>query len=99
MSADGIRINHAALDQAASDMGSASKAIDSRLEALEQELNPLRNDWSGQAQASYTQAKAKWDQQMRELNTILAQAGQTVATSNVDYAQADKRGAASFEIG
>lgn len=93
---DGIRINYAALDQAAGDLGQASKDISSRLDALEQELNPLRNDWTGQAQNAYLQAKADWDRQMNELNAILAQASQTVSTSNQDYATADKRGAAQF---
>lgn len=96
---DGIRINHGALQQAAADMAQANKDIDNRLDTLEQELNPLRNDWSGQAQATYVQAKAKWDQQIRELNAILAQAGNSVTTSQQEYDQADKRGASAFQIG
>lgn len=96
---DGIRVNHAALQQAAGDMAQASKDIDNRLEALESELNPLRNDWSGQAQATYVAAKAKWDQQIRELNSILAQASGSVTTSQQEYDQADRRGANAFEIG
>lgn len=97
MSMDGIRVNHAGLDAAANDLKQGVNDIDTRLNQLEQELAPLRNDWSGQAQASYTVAKAKWDTAINEMKELLAQTSQTVHQSNQDYQAADKRGAAAFE--
>ena len=53
MSLDGLRVNHAGLDQAATDLGTTVKNIDDRLNRLESELAPLRSDWTGNAQQSY----------------------------------------------
>ena len=50
MNLDGIRVNHAALDQAAQDMYQTVKDIDDRMNRLESELAPLKSDWHGNAQ-------------------------------------------------
>ncbi len=98
MSMDGIRVNHAGLDQAAADLGRMVKDIDNRLNTLESELAPLRADWSGNAQMSYTQAKAKWDNAIEEMKLLLDDTSRTVYQSNADYQAADTRGARAFEI-
>ena len=98
MSLDGLRVNHAGLDTAAEDLGRAVKQIDDRLNRLESELAPLRSDWSGNAQQAYVAAKAKWDNAMNEMKTLLAETSTAVTQSNADYKAADQRGAASFDI-
>lgn len=98
MSMDGIRVNHAGLDQAANDLASGVKAIDNRLNQLEQELAPLKSDWTGNAQGAYQQAKGKWDTAINEMKQLLAETSTTVQQSNADYQAADKRGAAAFDI-
>ena len=85
MSLDGLRVNHAGLDQAATDLGTTVKNIDDRLNRLESELAPLRSDWTGAASLSYQQAKAKWDQGMADMKALLAEIGTAVSTSNSDY--------------
>jgi early secretory antigenic target protein ESAT-6 len=98
MTMDGLRVNHAGLDNAADDLGQAVKKIDDRLNRLEAELAPLRSDWSGNAQQAYTTAKAKWDNAMNEMKTLLAETSTAVMQSNQEYKAADQRGAASFDI-
>jgi WXG100 family type VII secretion target len=98
MSLDGLRVNHADLDAAADDLRRTVNAIDDRLSRLEQELAPLRSDWTGNAQQAYQTAKAKWDAAMQEMKTLLAETGSTVTQSNQEYMAADQRGAASFDI-
>lgn len=98
MSLDGIRVQHAALDQAAADMYQTVKDIDDRMNRLESELEPLRSDWAGSAQQAYTVAKAKWDWAIQEMRDLLDESHRTVYQSNADYAAADSRGAARFEI-
>jgi 6 kDa early secretory antigenic target len=98
MNMDGLRVNHAGLDQAADDLYSAVKKIDDRMNRLESELAPLRSDWSGQAQQAYTTAKAKWDNALREMRDLLDSTSKTVQQSNAEYRAADVRGANSFEI-
>ena len=98
MSLDGLRVNHAGLDQAATDLGTTVKNIDDRLNRLESELAPLRSDWTGNAQQAYVVAKTKWDTAMQEMKTLLADTSTAVVNSNAEYRAADARGAASFEI-
>lgn len=98
MSLDGLRVNHAGLDNAAEDMYRTVKDIDDRLNRLEQELAPLRSDWTGNAQQAYTTAKAKWDWAIKEMRDLLDETSKTVYQSNAEYKAADQRGAASFDI-
>jgi WXG100 family type VII secretion target len=98
MTLDGLRVNHAGLDTAAEDMYRTVKDIDDRLNRLEQELAPLRSDWSGNAQQAYTVAKSKWDGAIQEMRNLLDETSKTVTQSNAEYKAADQRGAASFDI-
>jgi 6 kDa early secretory antigenic target len=98
MNLDGIRVHHAALDQAAQDMYQTVKDIDDRMNRLESELAPLKSDWAGGAQQAYTRAKAKWDWAIQEMRDLLDESHKTVYQSNAEYMAADKRGAASFDL-
>jgi early secretory antigenic target protein ESAT-6 len=98
MNLDGIRVQHAALDQAAADMYQTVKDIDDRMNRLESELAPLKSDWHGNAQTAYTRAKAKWDWAIQEMRDLLDESHKTVYQSNAEYQAADKRGAAAFDI-
>ncbi len=98
MNLDGIRVQHAALDQAAADMYKTVQDIDERMNRLEDELAPLKSDWHGNAQLAYTTAKAKWDWAIQEMRDLLDDSHKTVYQSNAEYQAADKRGAAQFEI-
>lgn len=99
MNLDGLRVNHGSLEQAAADLMTGVKNIDDRMNRLEQELAPLKSDWTGNAQQSYTVARAKWDSAIQEMRDLLQETSRTVNTSNDEYRSADKRGAASFESG
>ena len=98
MNLDGLRVNHAGLDQAAQDLYNAVKEIDDRMNRLEGELAPLRSDWTGQAQNAYVTAKAKWDWAIQEMRNLLDDTSKTVYQSNAEYRAADQRGAAAFDI-
>ena len=98
MSLDGLRVNHAGLDTAADDLRRTVNAIDDRLSRLEQELAPLRSDWSGNAQRAYLGARARWDRAIREMRDLLDETGRAVLQSNAEYKAADQRGAASFDL-
>lgn len=98
MTLDGIRVNHAGLDRAAQDMQQTVKDIDDRMNRLEGELAPLRSDWDGNAKNSYLSAKLKWDRAIQEMRDLLDDSHRTVYQSNAEYAAADSRGAASFDM-
>lgn len=99
MNLDGLRVNHGGLEQAAADLYQAVKDIDDRMARLEGELEPLKSDWTGNAQQQYEVAKRKWNQAIDDMRNLLEDTSRTVNTSNEEYRSADKRGAAAFEIG
>ena len=94
-----IRVDHAALDQAAADMAHTVRAIAARLDDLESELAPLRGGWSGQAREAYDVAKRQWDAAMLEMSALLDEAGRAVSRSNAEYRARDLAGAARFGAG
>ena len=94
---DGLRVNHAALDTAASEMHRTVGRIDARLNQLEGELAPLRSQWSGHAKESYDVAKAQWDWAIREMRDLLDKSHATVYQSNDEYRAVDQRGANRFQ--
>ena len=96
MTFDGIKVQHGHLDAGAADVMKAARDIEARLDQLESDLNPLRNDWNGNAKLAYADAKAKWDQAMSEMTLLLQQASQGVDASNAEYKAADARGANRF---
>jgi WXG100 family type VII secretion target len=96
MTLDALRVNHAGLDTAAQDMCRTVREIDERMGRLEQELAPLRSDWTGSAQQAYRVAKSRWDRAIEEMRDLLDETSRTVQQSNADYRAADLRGAASF---
>lgn len=99
MQIEGIRVHHATLDRAVVDMQQTVREIDERLDRLERELAPLRSDWHGRAQEAYHQAKAIWDDAIRQMRELLDESRATVFQSNAEYQAADHRGAAQFQAG
>lgn len=93
---EGLRVNHADLDQAAHDLRQAVREIDDRMQRLEHELAPLRSDWTGQARDAYAVAKERWDRAIHEMRSLLDQTSLAVHQSNADYRAADQRGASGF---
>lgn len=96
MSFDGIKVQHSKLETGAADVMKAAKDIEARLNTLEDDLNPLRNDWNGSAKQAYADAKIKWDRAMSEMILLLEQASRGVDASNAEYRAADTRGANRF---
>jgi early secretory antigenic target protein ESAT-6 len=98
MNFDGLRVNHAGLDTAADDLRSTVQEIDDRMNRLEDELTPLRSDWTGQAQTAYAAARASWDRAVREMRDLLDETSRSVHLANAEYRAADRRGASAFEL-
>jgi early secretory antigenic target protein ESAT-6 len=96
MDLDGLRVDHAGLDQAAGDLMSVVDRIDGRLQSLERELAPLRTSWVGDAQRAYTVAQARWDTAVHEMRDLLRSTAEQVTVANEAYRAADARGARAF---
>jgi WXG100 family type VII secretion target len=98
MELDGLRVDHAALEQTADDLAAVVSRMRARLDQLEAELAPLRTGWVGEAQRSYVVAKARWDRAVEEMRALLATVSDQVRCSDAAYRAADLRGARAFDV-
>lgn len=94
---DGLKVDHARMQQTADDLMAIVSAIDARLHDLERELGPLRASWVGEAQEAYAAAKRRWDTAIAEMRDLLHRTSQLVTSADGEYRRADARGARSFE--
>lgn len=92
----GIHVDHAALAATAQQLLLGARRTGDRLDRLEQELAPLRGEWSGAARGAYDAAKAQWDAAVADTVQLLAQVGHAVEAADAAYRAADQRGAARF---
>jgi 6 kDa early secretory antigenic target len=93
---DVITVDHAALQQAATDLARAVTASEERVARLDAELAPLRTEWFGAAQEAYLEARAVWESAQRETRVLLARLGAGVAAAQQSYQEADRAGARAF---
>lgn len=91
-----LAVNFGGMDGLAGEIQAAVTTLRGRLDRLEQELAPLKGDWTGEASAAYQQAKAKWDQAINDLNATLQQTGAAVTDSSADYRRVENANRASF---
>lgn len=98
MELDGLKVIHGGLDRAAENLMDVVNAIDARLQRLEQELEPLRAGWVGDAQEAYARAKHRWDAAIVEMRDHLHHTSLQITQSNIEYGAADARGARAFDV-
>lgn len=85
-----MRVNFGAIATAAADIQSGANEVQSTLDTMDQQLQPLRANWTGEASQAYEAAKAKWTTAITDMKTLLADIGREVQTGGEDY-QATER--------
>lgn len=95
MNLDGIRVNHAAMNEVVERMRTAIRKNQQDLDNYYSALKGMA--WSGQQRAAFEEAKRKWEEDMRQMNDILTRGEQNVVMSHDSYNAADRRGAANFQ--
>lgn len=93
---DGLRVNHAELDNAAEQMKSTARQIDTTLNTLEQQVSGIVQAWGGEQKVAYESAKRTWDDAMKQMMALLDDNSRTVYDANSAYREADRRGANRF---
>jgi WXG100 family type VII secretion target len=80
-----LKVDFGALDAAAADISTRAGQIEARLAQMDQELAPLRADWTGAASEAYQGAKAAWTEAIAEMRQVLGRLGSAVHQSNAAY--------------
>ncbi len=91
-----LKVNFSALSTASPDMMSGANQIEARLAEMDASLQPLRANWSGEAAASYEQAKARWTAAITDMKALLADIGRAVDSSSQDYLATERANAARW---
>ena len=91
-----IKANYATIDQAGSDISDGARQIQETLDAMDAELQQLQQNWDGQAQQAYLQAKAKWSEGMNDMRQVLGAIGSHVSDAAGSYRATDSSAAQAF---
>ena len=91
-----IKYGFGEIDAAASDIQATSGRINSLLDGLKAQIQPMVSSWEGQSSTAYQEAQQKWDRAAAELNTILATISNTVRDCNDRMAEVNRKAAASW---
>ena len=91
-----IKVNHGDMANIIDTLSNGVKKMDGELSSLENRINKLKAEFTGEAANAYAEAQAKWDRAVAEIQQALAQSAAFVGQSQQDMHDADKRGAAGF---
>jgi early secretory antigenic target protein ESAT-6 len=90
---DTIKVSFAGLSQGAADIGRSASMIQSHLDQLKRDLQPLVHDWTGHAADMYQGHQRDWDQAAADLQQVLASIGTAVSRAGEDYADGERNNA------
>ncbi|MDU0478732.1 WXG100 family type VII secretion target [Staphylococcus chromogenes] len=91
-----IKYSFGEIESAAADINATSGRINSLLDELKSQLQPMVATWEGTSSSAYQEAQAKWDRSAAELNTILATIASTVRQGNDRMSEVNRLAAASW---
>jgi early secretory antigenic target protein ESAT-6 len=91
-----LAVSFSGLDGISNEIAAGVTALQRRLDALEQDLVPLKSDWTGEAANAYQQAKMKWDGAIADLKATLNQTGTAVQDSRGQYMSTENKNASAF---
>ena len=67
----------------------ADMAIQRVLTDLENVINPLRASWSGASEAEYVMVQNRWNNDIGQMNALLAQYASTLSEMSINYGTTD----------
>ena len=92
-----IKVSFSAIQQLATDVQNESNKIQTSLDTLDSEVKKLYGSWDGQAQQAYQASKAKWDQKMADMHSILQELHGKVGEAGIQDQNTEARNASRFE--
>jgi ESAT-6 family protein len=90
-SSDQLVVDFAAMHQAAADIQSAINKLNSDLDQLNQDAQPLVSTWAGSAQAAYQQRQQTWTNAANDLTQMLRDIQKALVESTSDFNSTENR--------
>lgn len=91
-----IKVNYAALEQAAGEVNKAQKLMETKLEQVEARVKKLAATWEGDAQVAYNAAQDKQNVAQSEYAQVLGQIEIAILDAKERYATGEKNITDSF---
>jgi 6 kDa early secretory antigenic target len=90
-----IKVDYAAMEDAAQVIQSSSRTIEDKLSELDSQLKKIQ--WEGGDREAYLAHKAKWNQAIADMNQILLQISGAVSTARQGYGETEQAGVNSWQ--
>lgn len=87
---EGMKVDFATIHRAAQDCEDTTKQLQTQFDNLKNDLNPLKNTWTGDARTSYEAAQTQWDQKFDDLKQVLAKIAIALPQVADGYQSTDK---------
>ncbi|MGW7357431.1 WXG100 family type VII secretion target [Streptomyces sp. NPDC054802] len=93
---DGLVVKYGALDATATVLGNQAKKLEDDLRAIKTAMDAVAAGWEGEAHTAYVQEQEQWTRQAGEINQALKEIGTIVSNAGGDYMGGDKKAASYF---
>ncbi|MBS43648.1 MAG: hypothetical protein CMH83_10910 [Nocardioides sp.] len=97
MSANGIRVNHAAMVECVDRMRTAVKEQRRHRQQFIDDMAPLAEQWQGEAGQRWERVKQRWDGIVNDMDLFLQRAATSVEESHGEYIRVDKKTAGYWD--
>jgi 6 kDa early secretory antigenic target len=97
MSGSEIVVEFHALHQAADDIGRALSSMQSELDSINSQVQPLVHTWQSDAQQAFVQRKAEWESAANDLHQLLTGIKSAVLKSAEIMQAREKANVAKFQ--
>jgi WXG100 family type VII secretion target len=89
-----INVNYGSLDHGSQQIGTVTRNLVNRLDALQSALRTVSAGWSGEAERAFNVNMRTFNTELDKLRAVQAAAGAAVANTRVQYQATDRRNAA-----
>jgi 6 kDa early secretory antigenic target len=96
MPGDFVLANFGTLSDGEAQFMAAYNGLVSTINNLDSQLRGSLNDWEGNAQQAYYQAKATWDKAIADMGMVIQGLSQVIGTANTNYQQAEATNTGMF---
>jgi WXG100 family type VII secretion target len=86
---DYIHVNYGQVNDVYDALQDADNAISQVLSNLQDVIQPLQASWLGISQDEYTMVQARWNQDMGDMSTTLANSRATLEEMSINYGTTD----------